>query len=68
MEDNVELYRYCFGEFLITTILVSVFLRLFPLRTKELQANEKERRETENRKYIHALFVGLTIATLSVIR
>ena len=65
VEDVVELIKYCFGEFLITAILVTVFLRLFPLRTKRLPAIDKERQETENRKYIHALFVGLTIIALT---
>ena len=68
VEDNVELLKYCFGEFLITAVLVTVFLRLFPMKLKRLPANEKERQEAENRKYIHALFVGLTIVALYGIR
>ena len=68
VEDNVELLKYSFGEFLITAILVTVFLRLFPMKLKRLPANDKERQEAQNRKYIHALFVGLAIVALTGIR
>ena len=65
VEDNDNLLRYCFGELLTTAIMVTVFLRLFPLKSRELPANEKELQETENRKYIHALFVGFALEALS---
>ena len=65
VRDKKDLYRYCFGEFLLTCILVMVFLRLFPLRTPSVPVTKEEIRDYQKRKYIHAIFVGLTICALT---
>ena len=65
VEDDVDLVKYCLGELLLTIILVTLFLRMFPLKTRSLPTNENEGREVENRKLIHALFVGLALVALS---
>lgn len=64
VEEVKDLLQYCFGELLCTCILVTVFLRLFPLTTKTIPTNKKALKEIQMQKYIHALFVGLTIVAL----
>ena len=65
VDDIKGLLQCCFGEALFTCILVTVFLRLFPLTTDKIPNNKQELNQIEKRKYIHALFVGLTIIALS---
>ena len=65
LQENADLVKYCIGELLYTSILVTVFLRLFPLKTRSLPVNKTEALEVENRKLIHALFVGLTLVALT---
>ena len=65
VEEKTDLVKYCFGELLLTSVLVTLFLRLFPLKAWSLPANETEAREVENRKLIHALFVGLALVALT---
>ena len=64
VEETKDLFQYCFGELLCTCVLVTVFLRLFPLTTKAIPTNKKALKEIQMRKYIHALFVGLTMVAL----
>ena len=65
IEGNANLIKYCLGELLYTSILVTVFLRLFPLKACSLPANKTEEHEVENRKLIHELFVGLALVALT---
>ena len=65
VKEKTDLVKYCFGELLLTIVLVTVFLRLFPLKARSLPANENESGDVENRKLIHALFVGLALVALT---
>ena len=62
-----DIAKFCLGEMVLTCLMVSVFLRLFPLRPGGyLPTNQEEARDIYRRKLIHAIFVGLVLVALSL--
>ena len=62
-----DLAKFCLGEMVLTCVMASVFLRLFPLRPGGfLATSQEEARDIYHRKFVHAIFVGLVMVALSV--
>ena len=66
MEEDSTLWRLTLREIVLSAILIFVYLRTFPLTTQVVPTEPEEVSKQNNRKYIHALFVGLTMAAMVV--
>ena len=64
LKDSEKYLHVLLSETIFTAVLTVVFQRLLPF-TKRPPANREEAERQENRKYKHALFVGLAICGLT---